>query len=211
VQSAFTVQVPAHAALAPHRYGAQACVCEAGQWPAPSHPAARVATPPAQLAARQEVVSSGYAQAVRRLPSQAPPQAEPSESHAGRPFSGAPVAGEQVPARPGRSQASHCPRQAVSQQTPSTQWPLPHWASSPHATPGPSLGTQAPPEHQSAAAQSESEAQPPVPVQAVGPHTRGVQGWSWTGGHAPWPSQAAASVAVPAEHEGARQLWPSAG
>jgi hypothetical protein len=59
-QSAFTVQVPAQA-VPPlsHRYGAQGWVCGAGQWPAPSHPAARVATPPVQLAARQETVSSG--------------------------------------------------------------------------------------------------------------------------------------------------------
>jgi hypothetical protein len=41
--------------------------------------------------------------------------------------------------------ASQEPPQAVLQQTPSTQLPLPHWLAVEHAVPLPSLGTQAPP------------------------------------------------------------------
>jgi hypothetical protein len=70
---------------------------------------------------------------------------------------------------------------------------------------------QTPAEHQAVAPQSGSVVQPPVPVQAVGPHTSGVHACVWTGGQEPWPSHTADSVAVPAEHEGGRQPTPSAG
>jgi hypothetical protein len=58
--------------------------------------------------------------------------------------------------------------QAVSQQTPSTQWPLPHWFAPPQASPATSCGTHTPAEHQLPLAQSESAEQ--LPAQAFAPH-----------------------------------------
>jgi hypothetical protein len=100
-------------------------------------------------------------------PSQAPPQAEPSEAHGARPACGAPVTGVQVPAAPATSQASHWPAQAALQHTPSAQKPLAHWFAAAHAVPGPPFGAQTPPEHHEPAAQSPSPAQ--SPRQAVAP------------------------------------------
>jgi hypothetical protein len=57
-QSASRVQLPTQA-VAPQTYGAQGCVCGAGQRPAPSQPAARVAVPAEQLPPRQESVAPG--------------------------------------------------------------------------------------------------------------------------------------------------------
>jgi hypothetical protein len=55
-----------------------------------------------------------------------------SMSHAGRTPWGLPVAGVHVPSLPFTSQASHCPSQARSQHTPSTQWPEAHSIEAPH-------------------------------------------------------------------------------
>jgi hypothetical protein len=41
--------------------------------------------------------------------------------------------------------ASHAPPQAVLQQTPSTQLPLPHWLAAEQVVPFVFLGTQVPP------------------------------------------------------------------
>jgi hypothetical protein len=64
---------------------------------------------------------------------------EGSLAHAARPPCGAPTTGRQRPERPvaasTMSHASHCPVHAVSQHTPSTQWPEPHSASAPHVEP----------------------------------------------------------------------------
>jgi hypothetical protein len=60
------------------------------------------------------------------VPSQAPPQAVPSEAQAVRVPWGAPLVGEHVPMEPVLSQAWHWPPQAVSQHTPSTQLPDVH-------------------------------------------------------------------------------------
>jgi hypothetical protein len=62
------------------------------------------------------------------VPSQAPPQPEPSSAQAACPGWGALFAGTgaQVPALPLTSQAWHCPPHALSQQKPSAQWPLAH-------------------------------------------------------------------------------------
>jgi hypothetical protein len=87
---------PLAQAVPPHTPGVHDCCCGAGQLPAPSQAAASVATPPAQVGALQPV-PSGYAHAVRLAPSQAPPQAEPSDVHWARPFTGAPTTAEQVP------------------------------------------------------------------------------------------------------------------
>ena len=122
---------------------------------------------------------------------------------------GAPATGVQVPALPASAQASHWPVHAVSQQTPSTQCCDPHWFAPPQAWPGPSSVTQTPAEHQLPVEQSESALQ--LPVHAVAPQTKGVQVWVWTAGQPPAPLQEAASVAVPAAHDGARQEVESPG
>jgi hypothetical protein len=57
---------------------------------------------------------------------------------------GAPVTGEQVPPSAGRLHASHCPPQAVSQHTPSTQNPVPHWFAPEQVPPAAIFGVQAP-------------------------------------------------------------------
>jgi hypothetical protein len=106
-------------------------------------------------------------QAKRAVPSQVPPQAEPSEVQAARPPSGVPVTGAHVPTEPATAQASHCPSQAALQHTPSTQKPLAHWTAAPQLPPSGAFGAQRPPEHQLAAAQSPSVEQ--VPRQAVAP------------------------------------------
>jgi hypothetical protein len=77
-------------------------------------------------------------------PSQAPPQSEPSLLHAVREPCGVPVTATQVPTEPETSQAWHWPPQAVLQQTPSTQLPLPHWFAAVQAPPFPILGVHAP-------------------------------------------------------------------
>jgi hypothetical protein len=81
-----------------------------------------------------------------RVPSQVPEQTDPSAAQAARVPWGAPEAAVQVPALPATSQASHCPLQEVSQQKPSTHWPVAHSLAAPQAVPWASLGTQAPEE-----------------------------------------------------------------
>jgi hypothetical protein len=61
------------------------------------------------------------------VPSHDPPQALPSDVHEVREPCGAPLTATQVPTLPDTSQAWHWPPQLVLQQTPSTQFPLPHW------------------------------------------------------------------------------------
>jgi hypothetical protein len=136
-------------------------------------------------------------------PSQAPPQGDPSVAHCGRPACGAPATAVQVPTAPATSQASHCPPQAASQHTPSTQWPLAHWFAAEQVAAAGSFAVQTPPEHQLPAAQSASTAQDPA--QAVPPQAYWPQVWVWTGGQAPAPAQDAASTATPPLHEAARQ------
>ena len=51
-------QPPAQAVPA-HEFGAHVTVCAAGQAPLPLQLAAKVAVPPVQLAARQEVLAAG--------------------------------------------------------------------------------------------------------------------------------------------------------
>jgi hypothetical protein len=49
-----------------------------------------------------------------------------------------------VPTLPVRLHASHAPLQAVLQQTPSTQLPLPHWLAAVHVPPLSSFSTHWP-------------------------------------------------------------------
>ena len=106
-------------------YGLHATVCAAGQLPAPSQPAASVATPPEHDGERQLVADPGKAHCVGLLPSHAPAHA-PAPPHAGRLPTGAPVTFEQLPIAPARLHAWHWPLHALLQHTPSTQLLLWH-------------------------------------------------------------------------------------
>lgn len=106
LQSPSTVQFPSHSAPAQLPVG-HASVWAAGQLPAPSHVAERVAVPLVQSAARHSMLPPGYAQAARCTPLQVPPHTEPSSAHDGRPPTGAPVTSVQAPSEPETLQASH--------------------------------------------------------------------------------------------------------
>ena len=123
-------------AVAPHTYGVHCVVAAEGQVPVPLQEPAGTAVPAAQLAARHWVEAPGYPQAEALLPSQEPPQAEPSVAQADRVPCGAPeVTVVQAPTLPGTSQAWHWPAQAAVQQTPSAQTPPAHSPAPPQAVP----------------------------------------------------------------------------
>src|SRR5438128_1943060 len=106
------LHVAAHTAPE-HPPAPQASCTLAGQLPDPLHIAGSVITPAEHDPARHSTVAPGYAHCVASLPSQAPPQAVPSEAHACRDPWGAPTALAQLPTWPGTSHAWHCPPQAV--------------------------------------------------------------------------------------------------
>lgn len=126
-------------------YGSQSLLTRGLHAPLPSHVAWRVSTSPKQLALRQTVEVEGYWQAVRLLPLHEPPQDEPSESQAVRVPCGAPEIARHWPSRPVTSQASHWPVHPLLQQKPSTQLPLSHEPSEPHAEPSGSEPVHTPP------------------------------------------------------------------
>jgi hypothetical protein len=138
------------------------------------------------------------------VPLQAPPQLVPPPAQAVRSPCGAPVAGEQVPTDPATSHASHCPSQARSQQTPSTQSPVPHSPAAPQTCPGLRLGTHAPEEQKSPSEQSLSWEQ--VARHAVAPQMYGSQACVCAAGQCPEPSQVAAKVWTSPVQEASRQL-----
>lgn len=110
--------------------------------PPPSHRAAKVSVPATHDPGRHTVLA-GYlrqAPAPSHVPSR-PQDAEPSSAHSPR-GSVPGAAGTQVPARSGMAQDMQVPEQALSQQSPSTQNPLSHWAAAVHGAPfgvGPGL------------------------------------------------------------------------
>jgi hypothetical protein len=73
----------------------------AGHLPSPLQNVASVATPSAQLAARQDCALSGYVHRVVVVPLHVPPQGEPSVAHGGRMPVGGPVTGTHVPSELG--------------------------------------------------------------------------------------------------------------
>ena len=143
LQSPSTVQLPSQSVPAQLPVG-QVRVCTAGQLPAPSQVAERVAVPLVQSAARHSTLPPGYAHAARCTPLQVPPQAEPSSAHDGRVPTGAPVTSVQVPSDPETLHASHCPLQGALQQKPSTQNPLAHSVLPVQVSPFVLAGTHAP-------------------------------------------------------------------
>jgi hypothetical protein len=95
------------------------------------------------------------------------------------------------------------------QHTPSTHWPLAHWAARAQAVPFTSTGTHTPAEQKSPEMQSASLAQ--LPRHAVAPQTYGLQACVCVDGQLPAPSQSAWSVATPALQLAPRQLVPAPG
>lgn len=129
-------------AVAPQLYGVHAVVTAAGQLPAPSHVAAAVAIPEAQLADRHDVEDGGYPHALGDDPLHVPPHgATPPPVHAVRLPCGCPL--DTVVHVPGvTSHAWHCPAHALLQQYPSTQLPDVHCPLLEHAWPRPKELTQ---------------------------------------------------------------------
>lgn len=143
------------------------------------------------------------------MPSQAPAHEELSLAHAVRVPWGAPVAGEHVPTLPETSHAWHWPEHALSQQTPSTQWAVPHWLSAVQALAGAFLGTHVPESHQAVEAQSPSP--PQVDLQSVAPQAKLPQLLVTAPAQLPVPAHCVGSVAVPPEQEAARHCVEAPG
>jgi hypothetical protein len=123
------LQLVRHADV-PHTNGLHVSVDAAGQLPAPSQTAERVAVPLLQLAWRHVVEAPGSVHAAC-VPLQLPAHV-PLPPHAAWPERGAPVTNPQVPGVP-PLQNSHDPVQAVLQQMPSAQLPVMHWVAAVHA------------------------------------------------------------------------------
>jgi hypothetical protein len=165
-QSASCMHVVAHASPA-HAYGAHRAATAVVQLPCPSQRSAAEAMPALHDAAPHTVSLPGSAHAPVWEPSHRPAHA-PVPAHAARPPCGSPETGEQTPACPGTSHAAHGSVQAESQHTPSTQWFDAHCALPPHASPGPTCGTQTWPLQNEPAPQSPSAWQ--FPLHAAPPH-----------------------------------------
>ena len=140
----------------------------------------------------------------RFAPSQVPTHGLPgTPAHGVLPLGARPVTAVHVPTLFGTVHDSHWPVQSVSQQTLSTQWPVPHSKSRVQDVPGGEMGLQVPlPAQKLPAPHCASVAQP---VHFVAPQTLGAQGAVVTVGHLPeMPSQTAGSVAIPFVQLGAR-------
>ena len=140
----------------------------------------------------------------RFVPSQVPTQALPGvPAHGVLPLGAEPVTAVHVPTLVGTVHDSHCPVQSVSQQTLSTQWPVPHSKARVQDVPGGEMVVQVPlPAQNLPAGHCASVAQP---VHLVAPQTFGAQAAVVTAGHMPeMPSQTAGSVATPPVQLGAR-------
>ncbi len=109
----------------------------------------------------------------------------------------------QVPWLPVRLQAMHAPVQAVLQQVPSTQLPLVHSGEVMQVWPLAFLGVHFPALQKLVPVQGAVSEQPPA--QMAPAHELGAQLTVSTAGHAPLPSQPAATVATPFAQLPARQ------
>jgi hypothetical protein len=116
------------------RLPAQDCGVPATQRPRPSH-VLRVCRLLVQDVPHTVVAGGYWHSVVLRAPLQLPVQAAVVPVQAARRPWGGPTTGEQTPGDPATSHASHCPPQAVSQHTPSTQWVLAQSPSALHAAP----------------------------------------------------------------------------
>jgi hypothetical protein len=186
-------------AVVPHTNGLHVSVDTAGQLPAPSQTAARVAVPLLQLAWRHVVAAPGSVHAAW-VPLQVPAHA-PLPPHAGWPERGAPLMNPHVPGVV-PLQNWHDPLQAELQQTPSAHWLVMHWVAAVQACPCFLLQTPVasqvcvPLQVSASSAFVIATQVPPVPVQAwQAPHDATLQQTPST--HAALVHSAAAPHAVP--------------
>jgi len=131
-------QPPEHLTESAHWLLVQLTVIAVVHAPAPSHTVAVVAIPFKQLPAVHWVLLPGYWQRAGSIPLHCPAH-DPVPAHAVRAARGVPITGTQRPGVLLSLHASHCPVQALSQHTPSTQCPDPHCPSRPHAAPWASM------------------------------------------------------------------------
>jgi len=130
-------------AAVPHTNGVQLVTVALAQLPVPVQKAAAVATPLVHDGATHITEVDAWVQAP--LPLQVPvlPHVPLAEQRACGSVTPAPTLA-QVPS-PFRLQAWQVPQEAVEQQTPSTQLPLPHSCAVPQAIPSPFRARQLPP------------------------------------------------------------------
>jgi hypothetical protein len=112
---------------AAHRLLMQVVIVAMVHTPAPLHTVALVAVPFEQDPGTHWIELPGKVHLVPSVPPQAPLQGE-VPAHATRDPRGAPMTGVHLPTEPASAQLSHWPAQALSQQTPSTQFPVAHSA-----------------------------------------------------------------------------------
>lgn len=144
--------------VAPHAYVPHVTVVGGAHAPFASHIRALIEVRSMQVAVLQTTPTcdpTNAAQAFRTFPSQTVAEQlllGSGVAHAPRAPCGAPVTGVQVPFA--TSHASHCPVQAVSQHTPSAQWPLVHASMLGHTSPFARVFSHMPALHHPSAAQS---------------------------------------------------------
>jgi hypothetical protein len=143
MQSLSLAQLVLHV-VAPQTYAPHDDVTAAGQAPVALHGVASVSTPPEQLALRHVVVAPGFVHVVVCVPSQTPPQADPSDVHEPWPLVGLPVTAEQVPTLPATLHASQTSPHVALQQTPSAMIPDTHESAAVAELPFASLVVQLP-------------------------------------------------------------------
>lgn len=140
LQSASTVQLVLHS-LSPQEYAPHAVVVAGLHVPVPSHVRAEVAVPAAQLSgsphgvARPPLKPAHLVRSLVLSHASALHTSPPPSSHFVREPCGSPLTPTHFPSAPFASHASHWLLHSDSQQTPSTQYPLPHSVAPEHAVP----------------------------------------------------------------------------
>jgi hypothetical protein len=172
------------------------------------HVCASVATLFAQLGGVHTTEVPGYVQRSGVTPLHVPAQFGSVPAHGARTPRGAPTTEVHVPKAPPTLHASHCPMQAESQQTPSTQYDDAHSVESLHASALGRFGRHRPATQNLPRPQSWSEVHWfPHRVSTHAP----PQSIRCSGGHVPMPSQLATMVAVPPAQLAARHSTPCPG
>lgn len=114
----------------------------------------------------------------------------------------------QTPSFPDTSHAAHCASHAVSQHTPSTQWPLAQSDVVAHVVPFAAAGTHMPALHTLGALQSVLVLQ--TVLHETVPHPYGAHAFG-TSLHSPMPLQVDVWRSMPAEHEKLPHAAPDTG
>ena len=143
-QSAFDAQLSRQLPDAPQTRKFGQATDGARQLPAASQKPLLVYCAPVHVCATQFVAAVAKWQLAVSAPLQESPHCGSVvfDAHSRAPC-GAPMTREQTPTLPVRSHASHAPGHAVSQQTPSVQWPLVHSEFAAHAAPAVRVAEQA--------------------------------------------------------------------